>query len=82
VPPKVVFDCVVYLPAAAREESPAAACLRLAENNLVRDNDLLDLMKPTTPDVNFQKRFPFLRILDPVAFLKEIAQRQSERIEQ
>lgn len=160
--PKVVFDCMVYLQAAAREESPAAACLRLAENDLVqlfvcsdildeikdvlsrpnirrrfseltdetvtafverlrktaelienvprrftltrdaddeaylnlaieihadhlvsRDNDLLDLTKSTTADgIEFQGRFPSLKILDPVAFLKEIAQRQSERVEQ
>lgn len=158
MPPKVVFDCMVYLQAAAREESPAAACLRLAENHLLqlfvsgdilaeiqdvlsrpklrarfseltdevvtafverlrktaeivesvprrfiftrdvddepylnlsievqanylvtRDNDLLDLMNLTTVDgTDFQKRFPFLRILDPVAFLREIEQRLSE----
>lgn len=162
MPPKVVFDCMVYLQAAAREESPAAACLRLAENHLLqlfvssdilaeikdvlsrpklrarfsvltdeivaafverlqktaeiaasvprrftftrdvddepylnlsievqadylvsRDNDLLDLMKLTKADgIDFQKRFPFLRILDPVTFLREIEQRLSEIIEQ
>jgi putative PIN family toxin of toxin-antitoxin system len=155
VPPKAVFDCMVYLQAAAREESPAAACLRLAENNLVqlfvssdildeirdvlsrpkirvrfseltdetvtsfverlrktdelvesvprrfafsrdvddepylnlaievqadylvsRDNDLLDLIKSTTVDgIDFQKRSPFLRILNPVVFLREIEQK-------
>jgi len=153
---------MVYLQAAAREESPAAACLRLAENHLVqlfvsrdildeikdvlsrpnirarfseltdemvtafverlrktadliesvprrftyardvddepylnlaievqanhlvtRDNDLLDLMKPTTAGVvGFQKQFPFVKILNPVAFLKEIEQKVSERIEE
>jgi predicted nucleic acid-binding protein len=31
-----VLDCLVYLQAAAREESPAAACLRLAENHHVQ----------------------------------------------
>ncbi len=155
MPPKAVFDCMVYLQAAAREESPAAACLRLAENNLVqlfvssdildeirdvlsrpkirvrfseltdetvtafvgrlrktdelvesvprrfafsrdvddepylnlaievqadylvsRDNDLLDLMKSTTVDgIDFRKRSPFLRILNPVVFLREIEQK-------
>lgn len=34
--PRVVIDCMAYLQAAAREESPAAACLRLAENHLIR----------------------------------------------
>lgn len=33
--PRVVFDCMVCLQAAAREKSSAAACLRLAENNLI-----------------------------------------------
>jgi predicted nucleic acid-binding protein len=40
-----------------------------------RDNDLLDLVNPTTADaVAFQRRFSFsfVKIVDPVAFLKEI----------
>ncbi|MBX3278685.1 MAG: putative toxin-antitoxin system toxin component, PIN family [Acidobacteria bacterium] len=31
--PRIVLDCVVCLQAAAKEKSPAAACLRLAENH-------------------------------------------------
>jgi putative PIN family toxin of toxin-antitoxin system len=39
-----------------------------------RDNDLLDLMSPTSPDaLDFQRRFPSIRVLDPVAFLAEVA---------
>ncbi len=39
-----------------------------------RDADLLDLMDPTRPEAaEFQKRFPSLRILDPVGFLREVA---------
>ncbi len=34
--PRIVLDCMVCLQAAAREASPAAACLRLAENHHVR----------------------------------------------
>lgn len=34
--PRIVLDCMVCLQAAAREESPAAACLRLAENHYVQ----------------------------------------------
>ena len=34
--PHVVLDCMVCLQAAAKEESSAAACLRLAENHHVR----------------------------------------------
>lgn len=154
--PRVVFDCMVYLQAAAREEGPAAACLRLAENHFIslflsreilrevrevlahpkirerfsqltddivtafierlrtvadvmttipkhfsyvrdvddepyinlavevgadylvsRDKDLLDLMQWTTEDGReFQKRFRFLRIVDPVTFLNEMGQKR------
>lgn len=34
--PRIVLDCMVCLQAAAKEESNAAACLRLAENNHVQ----------------------------------------------
>jgi putative PIN family toxin of toxin-antitoxin system len=38
-----------------------------------RDKDLLDLMDATKPDaMDFQNRFPSLRILNPVAFLREL----------
>lgn len=38
-----------------------------------RDRDLLDLMDPAKPDApQFLARFPLLRILDPVTFLREI----------
>jgi putative PIN family toxin of toxin-antitoxin system len=37
-----------------------------------RDKDLLDLMDSIKPDgKQFQERFPLLRILEPVAFLRE-----------
>ncbi|MGD0463790.1 MAG: putative toxin-antitoxin system toxin component, PIN family [Tepidisphaeraceae bacterium] len=39
-----------------------------------RDADLLDLMDSNKPEAaEFQKRFPALRILDPVGFLREVA---------
>jgi putative PIN family toxin of toxin-antitoxin system len=38
-----------------------------------RDRDLLDLMDDRSIDgVDFKRRFPVLRILDPVSFLKEL----------
>jgi len=40
---------------------------------VTRDLDLLDLMKDTT----FRQQFPSLTILDPVAFLKLMAARES-----
>jgi putative PIN family toxin of toxin-antitoxin system len=40
-----------------------------------RDADLLDLMDSTKPEAaEFQKRFPALRILNPVGFLREIGE--------
>ena len=148
----VVFDCNVLLQAAARKTSPAAACLRLAEEGLVhlylseevltelsevlsrpkvrarfpdltdeiveeflerlkssaevirrvsrkftyhrdvddepyvnlavetkadylvsRDNDLLDLMTGYNDECKeFRRRFRPLKVIDPVAFLKEM----------
>lgn len=42
---------------------------------VTRDNDLLDLMKWETEEGReFQKRFRGLKIINPVAFLKEIEQ--------
>ena len=38
-----------------------------------RDKDLLDLMDATKPEAaEFQQRYPSLRILSPVGFLREI----------
>jgi putative PIN family toxin of toxin-antitoxin system len=42
---------------------------------VTRDRDLLDLTRWDTEEGrDFQKRFPFVSILDPVAFLKVIAE--------
>lgn len=44
-----------------------------AEFLVTRDRDLLDLMGSDTKEGrDFQQRFPKLRILDPVAFLREL----------
>ena len=156
-PPRVVFDCMVFLQGAARQTSPAKACLDLAEHGFVqlclsaeivaevkdvltrpevqskfpalipmdvdafmarlsmaavhflnvpaefhyerdpkdtpyinlalvaqaeylvtRDTDLLDLMHETTEQGRaFRFRYPFLTILDPVAFLRAMRSRSS-----
>ena len=59
---RVVFDCNTFLQALA------------ADAKLIsRDNDLLDLMNSSRPEAaDFQKLCPSLRILNPVAFLREI----------
>jgi putative PIN family toxin of toxin-antitoxin system len=42
-----------------------------------RDRDLLDLMDAAKPEADaFQARFPALRILDPIQFLREVASRR------
>ena len=33
--PRVVFDCMIFLQGAARRESPAGACLDLAEQSII-----------------------------------------------
>ena len=41
-----------------------------------RDNDLLDLVKSNPASgLEFQRRFPYVKIVDPVAFLKEVGRR-------
>jgi predicted nucleic acid-binding protein len=50
-----------------------------ADYVITRDKDLHDLMKWETEEGReFQKRFRFLRIVDPVAFLQRIDQVDSE----
>ena len=39
---------------------------------VTRDHDLLDLMRDTEEGRDFKSRFRQLKILDPLAFLKEI----------
>ena len=42
-----------------------------------RDRDLLDLMDPSKPHAaDFQSRFPNLKILDPLQFLREMGERR------
>jgi putative PIN family toxin of toxin-antitoxin system len=152
-PPRAVFDCMVFLQAAANSTGPAAACLRLLDTGSItlfvsndvlsevqdvlsrpkvrqknplltdetvaklldrlsrlatkkdavpqhfsfprdpkdepyinlaiaasakylvtRDNDLLDLMLENPGGVDFRRRFPGLKILDPVLFLRELVE--------
>ena len=59
----VVFDCNVLLQAAAREASPSAACLRLAESFFVRLYISPDVLKELADVLNRPKvraRFPAL----------------------
>jgi uncharacterized protein len=59
----VVFDCNVLLQAAARGKSPAAACLRLAEDGFVRlyaSPETLDELSEVLRRPKIKTRFPEL----------------------
>jgi predicted nucleic acid-binding protein len=67
-------------PAVSLQRDPKDECylnLALAASAhylLSRDKDLLDLMKDeTTAGQAFRQQFPQLQILDPVAFLRQVA---------
>jgi len=54
------------------------ALVAQAEYVVTRDTDLLDLMHETTEQGRaFRFRYPFLTILDPVAFLRAMRSRSS-----
>jgi len=75
-PPRVVFDCMVFLQGSARQTSPAKACLDLAENGFVQlclsaeiVAEVQDVL--TRPEV--QRKFPALIPMDVEAFIARIS---------
>lgn len=76
-PPGVVIDCMVFVQAAANEKSPSARIFDLLDHLISRDKDLLDLMSWKKDEGReFQKRFPFLRIVTPEDFLLAVENRR------
>lgn len=60
---RVVFDCMVFLQGAARRESPAAACLLLAELAVVElcvSAEILSEIRDVLTRPSIQQRFPAL----------------------
>jgi putative PIN family toxin of toxin-antitoxin system len=60
---RVVFDCMIFLQGAARRESPAAACLLLAELGAVElcvSAETLSEIRDVLTRPNIQQRFPAL----------------------
>jgi predicted nucleic acid-binding protein len=60
---RVVFDCMVFLQGAARRESPAAACLLLAEFGVVElcvSTEILSEIRGVLTRPSIQRRFPVL----------------------
>jgi putative PIN family toxin of toxin-antitoxin system len=60
---RVVYDCMLYLQGAARESSPAAACIRLAETGHVRlylSADILAEVRDVLTRPRTLQKFPAL----------------------
>jgi putative PIN family toxin of toxin-antitoxin system len=71
----VVYDCMIFLQAAARQTSPAAACLRLAETGQVRlwlSADILAEIADVLQRPKIVARFPSLTGDRVAAFLQAL----------
>ena len=58
--PRVVFDCMVFMQAAARPDGPADACLVLAENRhceLIVSTEILDEVREVISRPGIRKKF-------------------------
>jgi putative PIN family toxin of toxin-antitoxin system len=63
--PRVVFDCMIYLQATASESSPAAALLRMLDDNTISlflSNDILDEVRDVLSRPKIRQKNP--RITD------------------
>lgn len=72
---KAVFDCNVFLQAAARPFSPSAACLRLAEEGVVLlyvSEDIFTEVSEVLRRPAIQKRFPELTSESIDKFLERV----------
>ena len=61
--PRAVFDCMVFLQGAARRDSPAGACLVLAERKAVElclSREIVREIRDVLTRESVQKRFPAL----------------------
>ena len=70
-----VFDCNIYLQAAARPNSPARKCLQLAENGVIRlyvSQDILTEISEVLLRPKIQNRFPKLTDKSVDLFLENV----------
>ena len=75
---RVVFDCMVFLQGAARRESPAAACLLLAELGVVElcvSTEILSEIRDVLTRPSIQRRFPALTDAVVDRFLTAVGKR-------
>lgn len=63
--PGVVFDCMIYLQAAASPTGPAAAALRLLDSETITLN--------SSEGTNLRAIVPGLKITDPAALLRDLS---------
>src|SRR2546429_412916 len=68
-PPVTVFDCMVYLQAAARAEGPARACLQLAKDGQI----LLRLSPAVLMELEDVLNRPRIRVKFPSLTLEAVA---------
>ncbi|MCI0486004.1 MAG: putative toxin-antitoxin system toxin component, PIN family [Blastocatellia bacterium] len=72
-----MLDCMLYLQAAAREESSAAACLRLAENHYIRlfiSRDIIREVENVLSRDYIREHFKTLTDTSVAAFLERMRQ--------
>jgi len=75
--PRIVFDCMVYLQAAAREKSPARKCLRLAEEHKVQlfiSRKIIAEVREVLSREKIRRRFDALTDESVAVFLERVRQ--------
>ena len=75
-PPRVVFDCMVFLQGAARQTSPAKACLDLVEHGFVQlclSAEIVAEVEDVLTRPEVQSKFPALIPTDVEAFVARLA---------
>jgi putative PIN family toxin of toxin-antitoxin system len=73
--PKVVFDCMMFLQAALNPSGPAAACLRVLENQLIRvlvTREILEEIEQTLRKPLIQTSYPRLTETVILEFIERI----------
>lgn len=75
--PRVVFDCMVYLQALVSESGPAAALLRLVDDDalsLFVSNEIIDEVLAVLSRPKLRKRNPKITAEGVYAFIKRISE--------
>ena len=70
--PRVVFDCNVFLLAAARQKSVAASCFNLAEKGRLQLFISKEVLLEIEDVLNRSERFRTLKVIEPLDLLSRI----------